>query len=430
MNSKTQQTRENGSKTGYAAQQAIKAKHLKDIFLTALYADSTTRAQLAKTLRLSAPAVSALVEEALVQGLLVETAKWEPGVTGRPPVFLEINPDARQLPVLSFQRSGIEYVLYNLRLQELESFLIPYGDEITGRIEETDQDVTKYRTISSSTICRLVKEQLLPRAKRLDRTKTPVLILSLPGVFDRKANLFCSSHLHFNVEGSFLQELSDAWDQLPVFPGNDSDFYAYAEKSSLPVTPEISRRNDLIFVNIQYGVGAGIIYQNQLFTCQDADVGEIGHITIDCNGPKCMCGSRGCLERYLSFDALLQAVRGKLKKGIPSLLSSDRDQLTMARLCQAYDAKDPLVTEVLEEAAQKLVFGLGNVLAIFQVPQIILGGGIEILGDRFLDCVRKQATLLSYRKVWDSVQINYGKKIPHGNCFGGARYYLDSSFMT
>lgn len=402
--------------SGYAAQQAIKTQHMKEIFLTALYEGSTTRAQLVKKLQLSAPAISALVEDLLGRGLLLESAKSESVSTGRPPVVLQLNPAALQLPVLAFRRDGLEYVLYDLQLRELEQGHLSYSEDIL-RYRADSADTRKPGVVPASAIYQWIQRELPPRTSKLDLSKVPALILSLPGGFDAQTKLFYSSHLQFNIDGAFLQELSAGFNNLPIFHGNDSDFFAYSEKSFLPPNPDSPRSNDLLFVNIQHGVGSGIIYQDRLFTCPDGDASEIGHITVDYNGLPCICGSRGCLERYLSFDALLDSAR-----------KDDFAPHSMDELALSYKQGNPWTEKVLDDAAHKLVFGLGNVLALFPIPRIVLGGGIEVLGPRFLECVRYHAARYSYRKVWEDVSICYAQALPHGQCLGGARLFLETAF--
>lgn len=97
---------------------------------------------------------------------------------------------------------------------------------------------------------------------------------------------------------------------MPVFIENEANAGAYGEK----VFGAAKNHNNIIYASISTGIGIGVIINNHLYRGVSGFSGEMGHMTIDFNGPKCSCGNRGCWELYASEKALLKSLQTKEKK--------------------------------------------------------------------------------------------------------------------
>lgn len=143
------------------------------------------------------------------------------------------------------------------------------------------------------------------------------------------------------------------------------------------------------------GIGGGVIVNGRLMLGAHGAAAELGHVVLDPKGPKCGCGARGCLEAYASRTAMERDIRAGVKAGerteIVALNGGSLDQIKSKVLSRALRHRDPLVTRVLREAAERLGDGCVALRHCFDPELFILGGGvIEACGDFILPIVKKR----------------------------------------
>ena len=150
---------------------------------------------------------------------------------------------------------------------------------------------------------------------------------------------------------------------------------------------------NMIFLTVSTGIGGGIIINGKEYHGADGAAGEIGHMTIDVNGPKCTCGNTGCLEVLASGTAMARYAVERLREGKSSLLTSLADGklecITAREIEQAAKNGDDLANQVIDRAAGYLGIGLVNVINIFNPEAVVIGGGISNLGERILAPARR-----------------------------------------
>lgn len=216
-----------------------------------------------------------------------------------------------------------------------------------------------------------------------------------------------SSTLRLSVDGGFYERLAEETGKRVVVM-NDSDCAAYAEKLHSGIT------EDFIYIYIGNGVGAGIIRGGRIFgEGMDVRAGELGHICIDYNGRQCRCGSRGCLEQYVSIS-VITAEAGEI------LGQTDFDTVA-----SEYIRGNSDIVSLIDEKARMLSIGMTNMLMVQPVTKIVIGGGIEILGGGFIEALKKQLSAIGLHRYSDRLEISYTKN-PDGDIFAGALYnYLE-----
>lgn len=376
-------------------QRHIKAMHLKGIYLKVLQSDGMSRAQLKDELHLSFPSVSALVDELISGGVLYEVGTQESTKRGRPSILLRVNPDALTVPVVNMTRDGYQYCLYDCCGRALEEGFLPYAGKPENPLEKWHPD--------EEMICRPL--QLLISSLR-GRYSMRELVLSVPGSVNARGVL-TSSALQITMPDNFLQRL-EAMIQMPIAMVNNSDAEAYAEQFFQPL-PE-----DYVYIHVGKGVGAGIIRSGRIFDNGPMRAGEIGHICIDYNGRPCPCGNRGCLERYIDVSQLNQEAAQLL----------ERETVEFADICQALEQEVPPILEMLQEKARLLAVGISNMVAMQPVCHVILGGGIEQLGERFLTMLRQAIKAQSFRKYMNRLTITYTANLSGNGMLGAIWNYL------
>jgi glucokinase len=167
---------------------------------------------------------------------------------------------------------------------------------------------------------------------------------------------------------------------LPTFVENDANAAAIGEL----IYGAGKNLDSFIMVTLGTGVGGGIIYNKKLFRGDFGGAGEIGHITIDKNGPICNCGSFGCLETYLGNNYMIQDVKKQLENNknskIFELLDNDLEKLSPRIIHEASLLKDEFSIKIIEELSQKLGCGLASIVNVFDISNVIIGGGVSGFG--------------------------------------------------
>jgi glucokinase len=141
------------------------------------------------------------------------------------------------------------------------------------------------------------------------------------------------------------------------------------------------------------GVGGGLVVNNQLVLGIDGAAGELGHQTVDINGPICGCGNHGCIEVYASGPAIAaEAARG-VRQGwatkIVELIDGDLNKLTPEIVAKAANMGDEFALGVWERAGAYLGIGVANILISVGVKRVVIGGGVGKAGDLLLDPIKR-----------------------------------------
>jgi glucokinase len=147
--------------------------------------------------------------------------------------------------------------------------------------------------------------------------------------------------------------------------------------------------------------------------------GEIGHTVVDPNGPLCLCGKCGCVERLASGPYIAQRAKEWLQSQpergqvLRALVGDDLERITSKEISQAAREGDDLAREALDGAAWALGVGIGNAANLVNPQRFVLGGGVTKSGDRFWDVVRRVAVETSLPQVhFDIVPAELGDDAP------------------
>jgi glucokinase len=169
--------------------------------------------------------------------------------------------------------------------------------------------------------------------------------------------------------------------KLPVAIDNDANVAALAEAKF----GSGERYKDFLFVIWGSGVGGGIIINRKVFHGPSGGAGEIGHITIDYNGPVCNCGNRGCVESYIGQKYLSQRTKEIIQRmpdnsppsKILKLVNGELSKIEPYYISRAAEEGDQVACEILEEAGNLLGYALASALNILDLNIVIIGGGIS-----------------------------------------------------
>ena len=163
---------------------------------------------------------------------------------------------------------------------------------------------------------------------------------------------------------------------VPVVLGNDANLAALAEHH-FGAGRGVSY---LVYLTVSTGVGGGVINADKLLLGAWGGAAEIGHVTIDLDGPLCSCGNHGCLEAMASGKAIAHEAARRIATGTVSVLTErvggDLEQLRADAVVQAARDGDQLAGQVIDWASYNLGVGIANLLHLFDPALIIIGGGV------------------------------------------------------
>ena len=141
------------------------------------------------------------------------------------------------------------------------------------------------------------------------------------------------------------------------------------------------------------GIGGGLVINGQLHLGMGGTAGELGHTTIDFNGPKCGCGNYGCLEAYASGPAISAAGMKAISQGLSTYIGEyceyDLNRITPELVARAAQAGDEIAKDIYEKAGYYIGIAAANICVALGPRRIIIGGGVAQAGDLLLDPIRR-----------------------------------------
>jgi glucokinase len=177
---------------------------------------------------------------------------------------------------------------------------------------------------------------------------------------------------------------------VPVRVDNDANAAALAEAKWG------TGRNyrNFFYATVGTGIGTGIILDGRIFHGKTGAAAEGGHMGIDCNGPVCNCGKRGCIETLAAGPAIARRARLKLAQNPNSVLwemAGGKIQAVSSEMVgRALAMNDPVAKEVMRETLDLLAYWLGSIIDLLEPDAIVMGGGVSSLLAPFLDEIRER----------------------------------------
>ena len=175
----------------------------------------------------------------------------------------------------------------------------------------------------------------------------------------------------------------------PVFVDNDANAAAIGELTF----GNGKNYRSFIMITLGTGVGGGIVINKKIYHGDFGAAGEIGHISIDFNGPKCNCGSYGCIEAYAGNNYLRERVRTELRKHPESkiwkLINNDLSKVSPRNVQLAAETGDAFAKSVIDELGVHLGSAFASLCNVLDISVFIIGGGIAGFGKPLFDSIKK-----------------------------------------
>ena len=208
---------------------------------------------------------------------------------------------------------------------------------------------------------------------------------------------------------------------VPVFVENDGNIAILG----VYVAELKSKPKNVIGIFVGTGIGGGLIINGELYSGFNHTAGEIGHMVIDVNGPKCGCGNKGCFEALASRTAIFQRIKAGIKDGektlLTDMLGDGLEDLRSGDLRKAIRRGDKFVAKVVEQAAEYIGIGVSNLVNILGPDVVVLGGGVmEALADEMMSVITKTAKDHAMPGTMKGVEIIPSKLGDSAGITGGA----------
>ncbi|MCD6565282.1 MAG: ROK family protein [Bacteroidales bacterium] len=223
-----------------------------------------------------------------------------------------------------------------------------------------------------------------------------------------------------------LREAVQSHFEIPVILDNDANAQALGEYKF----GAGQGYNDMIFLTISTGIGAGIIINKKLYRGMTGTAGEFGHMIVEPDSElTCTCGNHGCLMACACGMALPYLFEKKLKEGKKSKLNLppnfNMSEINGQLLKKGLEMDDPVSKEIILDSGYYIGLGIYNIFQALNPPLIVLGGGLTNWGDIYLKKIKSTFYELARDMIFDPIEITISKIIGDAGVIGAAALTLE-----
>jgi predicted NBD/HSP70 family sugar kinase len=366
------------------------------------YLDVNARAtitDLSLELGISPPKTTSLINELIQDGLVQDDGKIDSTGGRRASMF--------GLVAESCFFIGVDVNRYsiNIGLLDFKKTLVTVKMQVPYNLENTRESFEQLIIIIKSFIAEL----------EVDKTNILAACINLSGRINT-ANGYSYSYFHFNEEP--LSAIIEKSIGIRTFLENDSRAMAYGEFHFSTLHTE----KNVLFVNLDYGIGLGILIDGKIYYGKSGFGGELGHIPLFNNQIICHCGKKGCLETEASGQALLRIFKEKIGEGSTSSLVKNGvlpENLRLDDIIEAANNEDVLAIELIGEIGDKIGRGIALLINIFNPELVIMGGALVETGDFIRLPVRSALNKYSLSLVNNDTQLRLSKLGKKAGVVGG-----------
>lgn len=327
----------------------LKQQNLLEVIRLLRQNTSLNKQSLAKLMGLSTVSAHSFINELVDMNMVLNTG-FSSVNSGRKASLFHLNPNYGFVVGIYLSSRKLYTVSYNFASELLSSFSL--NIETIPASELIDQILSQINLAISS--------------HEGQYGKCLGIGLSLPAIIDNTSGMirkifhiqdFTASDLKFVIQDTL---------HLPVFIGNDIQMCM----NSIKWSENIFTDSPIAFVGIDDGVGASLLIGGKILRGANSAVTEIGHISVDLNGPLCKCGNRGCIENYISEKKLLEKVISHLNETMGTAAYTTRT-FTIKHLI-ALAEYDDFVQNLLAECCDYIYILLENMVKLYGPREIII----------------------------------------------------------
>lgn len=362
-------------------------EHNRNLVLRNIFDHKTiSRAELARITGLTRTTVSEIVAELLEEGLVTEIGVGE-SIGGKSPILLSLAQDSRCLIGLDIAQNYFRGAVVNLRGEIKKMITAPVMERFGEKPLKQIFDIL---------------DQLLSYPYQ------PLVGIGIgtPGLVNTTEGIVISA-VNFEWKDFPLAGILHKRYNMPVYIYNDSQAAAMGEYL---YGGYLQQCENLIVINVGYGIGSGIIINGKLFQGDDGGAGEIGHVVVVHQDAKpCRCGLRGCLETVASAQAILRDARKMgLIQDSPSS-STNFETAVLDEIEEAFAAGNPAIRTLILNSARYLGYAIANLVGALNIHQIVLVGEMTRFGKDWLEVIQSTMSKASLSRLTSETSIEIGR---------------------
>lgn len=345
-----------------------------------------SRTDLAEEMGLTKAAVTLIVNELISYGLILETESRATS-SGRPPVVLEINPNHGLVAAVDMGAMHLSVALGDFSARILEEVEIPF------RIADGPEKCLKE---ADSILLELLEKRGLSTLDLLG------IGLGVPGPVIAEQGMVMAPPIMPGWDRFPIRTALETQWKTAITLNNDAELGALGEWAYGAGRGE----KNLAFIKVGSGIGAGLIINQQIYGGTTGSAGEIGHLTVDENGPLCNCGNHGCLEAFAGGHAIASQARKLVASGKRTLLSEKSiEAITAHDVAEAARRGDLPAQEILKRSGTYIGIAIAGLINLINPSTVIIGGGVAQVGDLLTTPIRQAVRQRSLRASEHGVKI-------------------------
>lgn len=363
-----------------------------------------TRPELVERTGLGRKVVAQRVDDLIRAGFVTEGAIG-PSKGGRPPTQVAFRPEAG-------------FVL----VAELGSTALAVGiTDLTGRLLVEREDATAY-TLGPEVVLGRVEGLWDELLAELGVTAADVMAIGIGvlGPVEPSSGVTMDLRVRSGWARYPLRDRLAARYDAPTWVENEVNLMAVGERRGRPP----GTADDLVFLKVDAGVGAGLLSGGRLVRGKSGVAGEVGHVRVTLDPEvRCWCGNTGCLAEVASARAAARAV--DRSNGIAEMgeLQHGDERLTM--LFASADAGDPEAVRLLAAAGEALGVALAGLINVFNPVLVVIGGVMIGAGDHLLEPLRRSLAAAAFPAAADGLEIAVSRREDRAGLVGAAVVAID-----
>lgn len=359
-----------------------------------------SRAELAKMTGLTTASITKITAALIGEGILSETGVIK-GSGNRRAIGLQLNSEKNLIIAVKFSRYVYTIGVFDISGKYYSGSETEFGmqDDPIDVINDIKKKIHQCLAVNKNVIA---------------------IGMAVPGPYLKyKGRIAMMSRLSAWNKVNFEQEFADEF-HIPFFIEQDANSGAMAEwwfgEHKRPITT-------LAYMLMGEGVGSGIVTDNMLLLGKQGTASEIGHVSIDINGPRCECGNYGCLELYCSTPVILARAKQEIPEifdGDPHTRTDDYNLIFNAARNNNEDAK-----KLMKQVAKYIAYGCVTLINAYNPDIIVIGDVLAQAGDILLPIIRENVEKRTIPELFSEVEIKFSALPIDPTLYGAAAIATD-----
>ncbi|WP_423148574.1 ROK family protein [Rubrolithibacter danxiaensis] len=377
-------------------------KIIKELY----FGNTLSCAELSNCINKSLPLTTKILNEQIKEGYVVETG-YAPSTGGRRPIMYSLKEDV--LYVISV---AMDQFVTRIAIMDVQNRFVKPVEIVELPLSNNPESLTKLTEV----IADAVEKWDIPKDKIVG------IGIGMPGFIDIKKGI---NYSFLKTDGRSITEIIEKEVGLPVFIDNDSSLIALAE-SRFGVA---HGKNNVMVINIGWGVGLGMLLDGKLFRGENGLAGEFSHIPVFNNNKLCSCGKSGCLETETSLLVVAEKALQGLEQGKLSLIKDvtlEHIEETTNAIIEAALKGDKFAIELFSETGYNIGRGAAILIHLLNPALIVLSGRGSVAGKLWLAPIQQAINEHCIPKIAENTEIKISSLGYHAELTGAAALVMEN----